>query len=224
MDNRVNGSMDYSQGDGVTTNLDMQPQNGAAQDTLLSQGREQSLMNEGVPELTDKSIPGEEYSDFVLPEQIDAKDAEVQGALSEAKALFREMGLNQSQAQKLIDLHMKHYIGGIAEDNELFEQELNKRVAQWGEQVKANPEFGGANLKNSIANINKAIAQLGGPELYNALTNETGVINHPAIFAAFAKIGRMLGEDKFVSGLRNSVRDNSPAGVAARIYPSMVRK
>lgn len=229
---------------GVTTNLDMPQQNqqGNVQNSLLSEQDTQSdyqnnYQNDYSNEYQDDfqndydnsefnsaNMSPDQYEDFELPDEIDSQDPQVQSALNEAKGVFKQLGLNQQQAQRLIDLHMKHYIGGLSESNDYFEQELNRRVAQWGEQVKKDPELGGANLKASVASVNRAISRLGGRELYNALTNETGVINHPAIFAAFAKIGKMFNEDKFIPGSRSSGRDTSPAGVAARIYPGMVRR
>ena len=222
--------------EGVTTNYDL-PQ-GNTQNNLLSDESDtdyssgdldsdflnQDYMNDTEQSNQfDRNVSPEQYEDFNLPSEIDSQDPQVQSALNEAKSVFKQLGLNQQQAQRLIDLHMKHYIGGIAENNDSFEQELNRRVAEWGEQVKRNPELGGANLKSSIKSVNRAISRLGGQELYNALTQETGVINHPAIFAAFVKIGKMFNEDRFVTGVRTPARDTSPAGVAARIYPGMVR-
>ena len=209
--------------DGVTVNLDEQAINpGGVQETLL-ENEVTSEDFETEPENQNQALAPENYENFNLPEGIDINNSEVQEALNEAKTLFKEFGLNQQQAQRLIDLHMKHYIGGVAENNELFEEELNRRVAQWGEEVKRNPEFGGSNLKSSIANVNRAISNLGGRKLYDALTTETGVINHPAIFAAFVKIGKMYSEDKFINGSKQTFRDNSPAGIAARIYPGMLK-
>ena len=52
-----------------------------------------------------------------------AEDPQVKAALDEAEGLFRELGLTQEQGQRLIDLHAKHWLGGMLNQQELFEQE-----------------------------------------------------------------------------------------------------
>jgi len=91
---------------------------------------------------------------------------------------FKELGLTQEQGQKLIDLHAKHWLGGMLNQQELFEQELDRRVAQWGEQTKAHPEFGGTRLGESLASVRRAIAHRGGEKLAHALDKETGLIRN----------------------------------------------
>ncbi len=165
----------------------------------------------------------EQYEPFNFSNGMDTNAPEVKAALSEAEDVFRELNLTQEQAQKLIDLHAKHWIGGAAEMDEQINKQLQAQVDEWGEQTKKDPEFGGARLNQSKMYVNRAISNLGGQKLLDALTKETGVINHPAIWRAFAKIGRdYFTEDKFVQGM-NSGRnlDNSPIGMARRVYPDM---
>ena len=152
-----------------------------------------------------------------------AEDPQVKAALDEAGGLFRELGLTQEQGQRLIDLHAKHWLGGMLNQQELFEQELDRRVAQWGEQTKAHPEFGGTRLNESLTSIRRAIAHLGGEKLAHALDKETGLINHPEVFAAFARAGKLFAEDQFVGGSPAGAPTDSPSAMAARVYPGMAR-
>ncbi len=167
----------------------------------------------------------EAYEAFTLPEGVDGNDPQLQAAMGEAQALFRELGLGQEQGQKLIDLHMKHWMGGAVAAEEEFNRQVQARIDQWGKQVQTDQEWGGAHLNESKMLVNRAISALGGERLYKALTNETGVINHPAVFAAFAKMGRdYFKEDRFVQGSTGTGPvDNSPSGMAARVYPNMRR-
>lgn len=196
-------------------------QNGGA-DTPAQAPVENTLLNTG-GEVTPAGVPAE-YAAFTLPEGIDAENTAVKEAVSEASGLFREMGLSQAQAQRLIDLHMKHYVGGMAENNEMFEEEVNRRVKQWGEQTKADPEYGGAKLAESVQSVRRAIAHLGGAKLEEALTRETGIINHPVVFRAFAKMGKMFAEDSFIRGGGGEGSGVSPQSIAARVYPDMQKK
>lgn len=214
------GSEAPAQG-GVTVNAgEGQPEGGAPRDAAL--GAAPAAEAAASPTATE---PGglAEYEAFALPDGMDPRDAGVSAALDEAKGVFRELGLNQQQAQKLIDLHMKHYIGGVADENERFEREVDRRVEAWGRLVKTDPEVGGAKLEESRASARRAIANLGGDALHKALTDETGIINHPEVFKAFARMGRYFSEDKFVAGSNAGASDNSPSGMAARVYPNMRR-
>lgn len=203
-----------SQEPGVTENQGTElPQSGKAGQPLPMRAQAQGGgQGEGAPG---------EYEAFALPQGIDPEDAEVSEALDEAQGLFREMGLNQQQAQRLIDLHMKHFIGALAEDQDRFERELNRRVAAWGMDVKRDPDFGGSRLNESLTSIKRAIAHLGGEPLMYALNQETGLINHPEVFKAFARMGRYFSEDKLVMGANGKGIDDSPSGMAARVYPNM---
>lgn len=164
----------------------------------------------------------EAYEPFNLPDGTDMNAPDVRDALNEAQGVFKELGLNQEQAQKLIDLHTKHWIGGAAEVEEQINNQLQAQVDAWGEQTKKDPEFGGARLNQAKMYVNRAISNLGGKSLLNALTKETGVINHPAIWRAFAKIGRdYFTEDKFIRNANTGRNDNSPLGMAKRVYPNM---
>lgn len=165
----------------------------------------------------------ENYQPFALPAEMQADDPQVKAALDEAGGLFRELGLTQEQGQRLIDLHAKHWLGGMLNQQELFEQELDRRVAQWGEQTKAHPEFGGTRLNESLVSVRRAIAHLGGEKLAHALDKETGLINHPEVFAAFARAGKLFAEDRFVGGSPAGAPTDSPSAMAARVYPGMAR-
>lgn len=218
--------MDDVNGSAITVNMDgMGAQDSQGErETLLSQESQEPGVteNQGTEPAsgTEQASPGE-YEAFALPQGIDPEDAEVSEALDEAQGLFLEMGLNQQQAQRLIDLHMKHFIGALAEDQDRFERELNRRVAAWGMDVKRDPDFGGSRLNESLTSIKRAIAHLGGEPLMYALNQETGLINHPEVFKAFARMGRYFSEDKLVMGANGKGIDDSPSGMAARVYPNM---
>ena len=93
----------------------------------------------------------------------------------------------------------------------------------WNRQVQNDPEIGGARLKESLMYANRAVAALGGLELAEEL-KRTGMGSNPALVKAFVKMGReYFREDRFVQGGGARPVDNSPAGMAARIYPEMRR-
>lgn len=220
----------------VTTNAAPAPQAAAPTNTVTSQtqtpttdgGQTPASGEPGSP--TPQTPPAEprakapdSYQPFTLPAEMPAENPQVKEALAEASGIFKELGLTQEQGQRLIDLHAKHWLGGMLNQQELFEQELDRRVAQWGEQTKAHPEFGGTRLGESLASVRRAIAHLGGEKLAHALDKETGLINHPEVFAAFARAGKLFAEDRFVGGSPAGATPDSPSAMAARVYPGMAR-
>lgn len=220
----------------VTTNAAPAPQAAAPTNTVTSQtqtpttdgGQTPASGEPGSP--TPQTPPAEprakapdSYQPFTLPAEMPAENPQVKEALAEASGIFKELGLTQEQGQRLIDLHAKHWLGGMLDQQELFEQELDRRVAQWGEQTKAHPEFGGTRLGESLASVRRAIAHLGGEKLAHALDKETGLINHPEVFAAFARAGKLFAEDRFVGGSPAGASPDSPSAMAARVYPGMTR-
>ena len=220
----------------VTTNAAPAPQAAAPTNTVTSQtqtpttdgGQTPASGEPGSP--TPQTPPAEprakapdSYQPFTLPAEMPAENPQVKEALAEASGSFKELGLTQEQGQRLIDLHAKHWLGGMLDQQELFEQELDRRVAQWGEQTKAHPEFGGTRLGESLASVRRAIAHLGGEKLAHALDKETGLINHPEVFAAFARAGKLFAEDRFVGGSPAGASPDSPSAMAARVYPGMTR-
>lgn len=220
----------------VTTNADPTPQPAAGANTVTIQtqtpttdgGQTSAAPASGepgtqTPPAEPRAKAPESYQPFTLPAEMPADDPQVKAALDEAGGLFRELGLTQEQGQRLIDLHAKHWLGGMLNQQELFEQELDRRVTQWGEQTKAHPEFGGTRLNESLASVRRAIAHLGGEKLARALDQETGLINHPEVFAAFARAGKLFAEDRFVGGSPAGGEPNTPSSMAARVYPGMAR-
>ena len=201
-------------GEGVTTLLggeggDPAPEGGVT--TQPTQTQPTNVMPEPTPPA--QTAP-EQYEPFQLPEGAQADEAQMQAA----SALFKELNLTQEQAQKLVDLHAKNWIGAV----DAYEQELTRRVAEWGELTKKHPDFGGARLNESLTSVRRAIGKVGGEGLEKAL-NETGSINHPEIFAAFARMGKMFAEDGFVEG-RNapgSGGNRTPSDMARVVYPNM---
>jgi len=163
------------------------------------------------------------YEAFTLPEGVDANSEPVKAALDEAGGVFRELGLTQEQGQKLIDLHMKHWMGGAVEAEELFQRQIDQQVRDWEEELKNDAEVGGTRLRENLMYAKRAVAALGGRELAEEL-DKTGMGSNPVLVRAFVKMGRQyFREDHFVQGDGAKPVDNSPEGMAHRIYPNMRR-
>jgi hypothetical protein len=137
------------------------------------------------------------YETFTLPEGATLDPA----SLTSATELFRASSLNQEQAQKFIDLAVSREQASVRKGQQAYVDLQN----QWRSQAQADPEIGGDRFQASLASASRAIDRLGVPGLKEAL-NLTGAGNHPAVVKAFARLGQMVSEDRFVPG-----KDAAPA-------------
>lgn len=150
-----------------------------------------------------------QYEKFTIPEGFDYDD----GKVSEFTTLARELNLSQEQAQKLVDLHVRHWLG--------FEEQTKAQAREWSRQSMEDPEFGGQKFMHSLRDAHRFINVFGGEKLKAAL-DATGAGNHPEIFKAFARAGRILGEDQLVTGAGTAAaRGGTFADLANTLYPDM---
>lgn len=151
----------------------------------------------------------EAYEDFTLPEGVSLEPT----LLEEFKGAAKELNLPQEAAQRVVDIAAK--IPG------LFEQAQAQQVASiqqgWLDQAKADPEIGGANLKGALADAKRGLDALASPGLSEVLS-AFGLAKHPEVIRGFAKLGKLVAEDKFVGG-------GDPASekpdAANKLYPTM---
>lgn len=150
-----------------------------------------------------------QYEKFTVPEGFDYDD----GKVSEFTTLARELNLSQEQAQKLVDLHVRHWLG--------FEEQTRAQAEEWRKQTMNDPEFGGQKFMVCLQDAHRFVNAFGGDKLKIAL-DATGAGNHPEIFKAFARAGRILGEDRLVTGAGTAAaRGGTFADLANTLYPNM---
>lgn len=124
-----------------------------------------------------------EYSDFEVPEGMELdKDL-----LDKATPIFKELGLTQEQAQRLVSLKADEVKAQIdAHENQ---------VKQWGEDLKNDKELGGDNFEQNMSIAKKALEHFGTPELAQLL-DASGLGNHPDLARFFVKVGKLTLEDQ----------------------------
>lgn len=177
----------------TTTSAAADVQSGA---TAAAPVTEQSPVTPEAPAAATAEAPGQpatpvEYTDFAVPEGMEM-DAEV---LTSFKGIASELGIPQEAAQKLIDLQASMETKRSA----AAEQAQAAQKQQWADQVKADPELGGANFNKTVETAVKAIEQHGTPELRDLLS-ETGLGNHPLMVQFCHRIGKAMSEDNLVMG------------------------
>jgi hypothetical protein len=133
-------------------------------------------------------------------------------ALGEYSTAFKELGLTNEQAQRLVDMDAKR----STSSSEAALADQKQQVDTWVGELKSDPEFGGAKFEANVGIANKALAAFGSPEL-TQFFKDTGLGNHPLLVKAFHKIGTQLGE-----GSIHKTTSNQPAerSIAERMYPN----
>lgn len=128
----------------------------------------------------------ESYADFELPEgmELDAT------ALDKALPMFKELGLTQEQAQKVVGLYADQIQAGRKAQDEAFSQLMD----DWRTKSMSDKEFGGDKFEQNIAIANSALQKFGTPELMQ-LMKDHGVGNHPEMIRFMLKVGRLTQED-----------------------------
>jgi hypothetical protein len=115
--------------------------------------------------------------------------------------MFKSMGLNQEQAQSLIDFY-------IAETKEAMQAPFNTYQdvrKEWRAQAEADPALRGRlGIGGEVlTTISRALDSLGDPKLasnFRLAMDETGVGDHPAFIKAFFRFGQKLTEGSHVAG------------------------
>jgi hypothetical protein len=138
------------------------------------------------PEKKDEKPVVPEKYEFKAPEGVEQLDPQ---ALAVFEPIAKELGLSQEQAQKLVDIY--------PQIQQQQAEVWSKQVTDWGEQVKADKEIGGDKLTASVGQAQKALDQFGTPALREYL-HTSGLGNHPELVRAFAKVGKMMSEDKII--------------------------
>lgn len=134
------------------------------------------------PETTTPQVP--ETYEFTMPEGVELDTA----AVEKFTPLFKEAGLTQEAASKLVAAYAEHMaeLGGKgaeafeAEYEKRFAADVQKRVEADAQALKDDPEIGGA----KAAAVHKQVADFLGQnktEAFDELHNRYGLGNNPEI-------------------------------------------
>lgn len=135
-----------------------------------------------------------ETYELAVPEGFEKLD---DTAVEAATPVFKELGLSNEQANKLVPV-VADYAKRIVEqrDEQLMGTILEQRKT-WLNDAKADKEIGGANWDATMQSAARALDRLGFPKgspLRVAL-DESGFGNHPELIRFAAKVGKEIGED-----------------------------
>ena len=129
--------------------------------------------------------------------------------LDRATPIFRELDLDNAQAQKLVDLYT-----AFQKDN----MDSVKTMREgWVAKINSDPEMAGK-LETIKADLGRLYTQLP-PDLvkdFKSAMDLTGAGDHPAFVKAFWKLSKMVNEGSHVSGQSPSKEGQSRPGTPSR--------
>jgi hypothetical protein len=142
----------------------------------------------------------------------------------EVTTLFKEIGLDQPSAQKLLDF----YVAKASDAAEAPYRLWAETQKEWVNQIKADADLGGR-LSEVKVTVAKAIDGLGDPKLaqeFRQAMDITGAGNNPAFVKTFWKLAQMVTEPGHVSGRGPSAEgqkgpDDRPRSAANALYPNL---
>lgn len=159
----------------------------------------------------------EKYDAFTLPEGLELSDEVV----AEVSTIFKELNLNQTQAQRLVDFHSKTLQATVeAAAKAPLDAWMDQKKA-WKDEIKADPEIGGKLVETRRA-FGAALDSLGNPALvaeFRKAMDLTGAGDNPSFIKVFVKMAERMTEGK-------PVDQGKPAGgakptPAQAMYPNL---
>ncbi len=162
------------------------------------------------------------YADFKAPDGFEIDKA----ALDKFTPLFKEMGLSQDQAQKLVDQYIETNQETAAAPYKAYED----MRAEWRKTAINDPALGDgrSDLKPEVkAVIGRAVDSLP-PDVAKEFREAmilTGAGDHPAFVKAFYNLAERLGEGTLVRGGGPSALGQTdpkrPISAAAALFPNL---
>ena len=114
--------------------------------------------------------------------------------IEEVAAFAKAQGFSNETAQAVLEREN----GAIARYQESQMAQFKEMVeVKWVEQVKADKEIGGEKFKENVELAHRALKQFGSPDFIKEL-DSSGYGNHPELVRIFARVGKMISNDKAV--------------------------
>ena len=183
--------------EGVTTPVTTPVNGDGTQETSQPETKEETKAESKVPEAYDLKAP-------------DGAGLDAEG-LKAFEPIFKEVGLSQEQAQKLVNLYGEKQASFVEEQKGIWE----KQQSTWIDEFKSDKAFGGANTDASVQAAEKAWRHFGTAEDIR-LVHQFGLANFPPLVKILARVGKEMGEGSFHTGAPTNTTDK-----AKRMFPNM---
>jgi len=149
-----------------------------------------TLPKDGDPKPPEVKAP-EKYEGFKVPDSVEL-EAEL---LKEFEGAARGMDLTQENAQKFVDFGVKLLEG----EQKAQEDNRTETLDAWEKEIKADEEWGGDKLEETLDRGRRVIKEHGSTELHE-LIEKSGLGSNPHLLRFLGKLDKALGEDRTVDG------------------------
>lgn len=162
-------------------------------------------------ELADEEVL---YDEFNLPEGIDVD----KNILAIATEQFRTLGLNQKQAQGIVDLSPQ-----ITETIRNAQQkEWDITTSKWARDVRNDPEIGGANFKRSVAKAERALRMFDNSGKLKEFLVTTKAGNNPDMMRFLVSVAEAFSESSIRKTPDNSTTEDQSD--AELFFPELAKR
>lgn len=147
--------------------------------------------------------------DISIPEGLEIPEElrdEFLGIVNDAEKTPKE------RAQALIDLQAK----AAEQASETASQQFADQQRQWQDEVKNDPELGGAKFTQTLGGIQRLVDQFGNDDFVQAMAT-TGAGNNIHVVRFFHQLAQRFNEGGPISGSPASTAEDA----ASRMFPSM---
>lgn len=200
----------------VESIADDAPETGAeqAQDAQEGAGAEQSApVESNAPESQQDAEKQDAVEDYKLEASEDF--AVPQENLDSFTQACKEAKLTKAQAEAMLAWH-KGFAGDVAK---LQEQQQTQQIKAWQDEILKDPEIGGSHWKAAVADSRKALNAFDTDGKLRTLLKQMHADYHPDVVRVIARVGRAMGEDKFVGSRGESSGKERP--LEERMWPNM---
>lgn len=160
-----------------------------------------------------KPTAPEAYTDFKLPDGFTLEAP----TLEKAKALFKDLGLPQEGAQKLVDFHADQLKAAGEAPFKLWQDTQEA----WLDEIRSDPKIGKLVDNGTVgASVSKMISTLPTEQAtaFREALNFTGSGNNPAIVRGLFELSKKFAEPGHVQGNAPADQKTRPS-IAQAMYP-----
>lgn len=137
--------------------------------------------------------------------------------LDRISTLSREKGLSQEAAAERVAT--EHDV--LSRDDAARSEGWKTLTGGWLKECESHPEFGGEKFKESVAQASRFLDKVDPKREFRDELQRLGFDNHPRLFEVFARAGRLIADDKAVTGGQPRQSNNDAVDAKLRkMFPS----
>lgn len=119
---------------------------------------------------------------------LDVPEGMSEAAVKELVDGCKKVGVGKDVAQKVLEQRQKE------------QQDWVQKQRDWRDELATDAEFGGTKYGETVALARKGLAALDPQGAVRNMLDSTGYGNNPEVIKAFARAGKLLGEDVVIGG------------------------